>query len=222
MSQGARRSSGQLLEACYGSLLAALADLPPAVVWSPTRCVGWSVHDLMFHLLADAQRALVALHTPATTPADTDEVSYWRSWPPAAEGSDASDAGYRDTRLLASGWPPAALSSHVAATVRAVLVASGERSGDDLVRTQGKTLTVDALRSTLAVEATVHQLDLGLGTPAPAGLAEVRHVLDGLLGSVSPLDDDVRYALVGTGREPLTAHETTLLGPAADRLPLFG
>ena len=33
---------------------------------------------------------------------------------------------------------------------------------------------------------------------------------------------DVRYALVGTGREPLTAEETALLGPDAERLPLFG
>jgi hypothetical protein len=90
------------------------------------------------------------------------------------------------------------------------------------VTTQGKVMTVDTLRSTLTVEATVHQLDLGLGPATTEGLAEVRLVLDALLGEPARIPDDVRYALVGTGRERLTVEESALLGPGADRLPLFG
>jgi hypothetical protein len=32
----------------------------------PTRCLGWSVADCLYHLLGDARRALTALATPAT------------------------------------------------------------------------------------------------------------------------------------------------------------
>ena len=208
-----------LLEASYSSLLDGLSDVHGTEAWAPTRCAGWSVHDLVFHLLTDAQRALVAIHSPAAGPVDTDEASYWRAWPP--DGPNA-DVGRRTTRILASALPFGYLSELYAETAHAVVVASNARSGREVVTTQGKVLTVDTLRSTLAVEATVHQLDLGLGTATAAGLAEVRRVLDALLGEPARMADDVRYALVGTGRERLTAEESAVLGPAAKRLPLFG
>jgi hypothetical protein len=208
-----------LLEASYSSLLDGLADVDGDTAWAPTRCAGWSVHDLVFHLLSDAQRALVAIHSPHAGPPDTDAASYWQAWP--AERSDA-DLGRRTTRILASAMPFGWLSELYAETAHAVIVASNGRSGHELVTTQGEVLTVDTLRSTLTVEATVHQLDLGLGPATTEGLAEVRLVLDALLGEPARIPDDVRYALVGTGREPLTVEESALLGPAADRLPLFG
>jgi hypothetical protein len=34
--------------------------------------------------------------------------------------------------------------------------------------------------------------------------------------------NDIRYVLVGTGREPLTADERRALGDEAARFPLFG
>jgi hypothetical protein len=48
----------------------------------------------------------------------------------------------------------------------------------------------------------------------------VRHVLDGLLGRPGPILDDTRYALVGTGREPLSTDEQNTFG--AGELPLLG
>ncbi len=105
---------------------------------------------------------------------------------------------------------------------RAVLIAAGERSAEDLVATQGHVLTVGDLCSTLAVEATVHHLDLDLGGLSPRGLAEVRRVLDGLLGRAAPIADDARYAMLGTGRLPLSEDEQALLGADAAALPLFG
>ncbi|KMS65601.1 hypothetical protein ACH49_31095, partial [Streptomyces leeuwenhoekii] len=53
----------------------------------PTDCTGWAVRDLLFHLLGDAQRALVALHTPAAGPPDRDAVTYWRDWAPDPAGA---------------------------------------------------------------------------------------------------------------------------------------
>ncbi len=210
-------------EACraaYSEILDVLPAIDEDTGWLPTLCAGWTVRDLLLHLLSDAQRALVALHTPADGPADVDAISYWSSWQP---GTPGADAGRRGTRIMASAWSSVApIADLYGETARAVLVAADERPGGELVHTQGKVLSVDSLLSTLAVEATIHQLDLGLGQPAALGLAEVRRVLDGLLGAVAPFEDDVRYALVGTGRAPLMAAEREALGRLASRFPLFG
>jgi hypothetical protein len=89
-------------------------------------------------------------------------------------------------------------------------------------------LTVGDLLSTLCVEATIHHLDLttdlpGAGGPAPEGLAEVRRVLDGLVGEpVASSWTDERYALVATGRARPSQEEERELGPLSERFPLFG
>lgn len=204
----------------YHALLGVVTDLDDTVGWRATRCVGWTVRDLVHHLLSDAQRALVALHTPADGPPDVDAVSYWAAWQP---GTPGADAGRRGTRIMASAWTSVApIAASYAETARAVLHAGRTRSGDDLVATQGHVLTVDALFRTLAVEATVHQLDLQLGQPSEAGLTETRRVLDGLLGFAAPVSDATRYALIGTGRERPDDDEAEALGAAVDRIPLFG
>jgi hypothetical protein len=111
-----------------------------------------------------------------------------------------------------------------AATVTAAAAADPERH----VRTQGHTLTTGDLLTTLAVEATVHHLDLTTGlpsAPAPsaAGLTSVRAVLDGLLGRPVPVAwSDEHYARAATGRVPLSEPERHSLGPDAARFPLFG
>jgi hypothetical protein len=90
-------------------------------------------------------------------------------------------------------------------------------------------LTVGDLMRTLAVEATIHHLDLEAGLPdacgpSAAGLAEVRRTLDGLLGHRVPVTawDDAEYARKATGRRALTRKEYEHLGTDSQRLPLFG
>jgi hypothetical protein len=73
----------------------------------------------------------------------------------------------------------------------------------------------------------VHHLDLVVGLPRPGPrpepLALVRRTLDGLLGKPAPADwSDEWWALVGTGREPLSGRERRELGAAAAQLPLLG
>ena len=153
-------------------------------------------------------------------------------------------AGLRGIRIMASAWSSVtSIAELYTETALAVLTAARGRDGAELPATHGHPITLDDLLGTLAVEATVHQLDLGLGTPLPAGLREVRGVLDGLLGRPAPIADDIRYALVGTGREPLDdaepallgaesallgaesallGAESALLGADCSRLPLFG
>lgn len=116
---------------------------------------------------------------------------------------------------MASAWSTAEpIAASYVDTASAVLVAGRERAEDALVATQGHVITVDALFRTLAVEATVHHLDLRLGKPSEAGLAVTRREPDGLLGQPGPIADASRYALIGTGREPLTDEESAALGTA--------
>jgi Mycothiol maleylpyruvate isomerase N-terminal domain len=214
----------ELVRTAYQPLLSFADTVDEDTGWAATRLPGWTVRELLVHLAADCQRALVALATPADGPADTDDVSYWTHWQP---GSAGAAAGLRGTRIMASAWSsvhgPATL---YAETARAVLVAGEKADGSEVVTTQGRRLTVESLLRTLCVEATVHHLDLAdvLTTgPEPAALHEVRRVLDGLLGQPAPAAwDDTRYALVGTGRAELTGAERDELGAAAERIPLFG
>jgi hypothetical protein len=213
------------VRAAYGELLAHTDGLDEDAAWRPTGCTGWTVRDLVFHLLTDAQRALVALGTPADGVADVDAVSYWRAWQP---GTPGAQAGRRSIRIMASVWTDtSALTALYGETARAVLVQGTRVDGAALVATQGHVLTVDDLLATLAVEAAVHHLDLvafcdGPG-PGTHSLALVRATLDGLLERAAPKDwDDARYALIGTGRAPLTDAERAALGADAAKLPLFG
>ncbi len=215
----------EYLRTAYGELLACTDALDEEAAWRPTGCAGWTARDLVFHLLTDAQRALVALGTPADGAADVDAVSYWRAWQPGTAGAQA---GRRSIRIMSSVWTStSALTALYGETARAVLVQAARADAAALIATQGHVLTVDDLLATLAVEAAVHHLDLvafedGLG-PGAQSLALIRETLDGLLGRPAPTDwDDARYALIGTGREPLTDAERAALGSDAAKLPLFG
>jgi hypothetical protein len=213
-----------LLRAAYEPLIAFADVVDEDRGWLPTELPGWTVRDLLFHLAGDGQRALVAFGTPADGPADTDEVSYWTEWQP---GTPGAQAGLRGTRIMASAWSsvrgPAGL---YAETARAVLTVAERADPDQVVRTQGRSLRIASLLRTLAVEAAIHHLDLEPvlpDGPAPAVLAEVRHVLDELLGEHPALDwSDGRYARAGTGRLALSDTERAALGPLAERFPLFG
>jgi hypothetical protein len=214
-----------LLRTAYGELSGLLGALTDEETWQPTGCAGWTPVDLGFHLLSDARRALVALATPAEEPADTDAVGYWTAWQPPAPGEEDTLWATRIAASVQGGLPT--IADRYAETTAAVLVAAGRVRGGDLVRTQGRVLRVEDLLSTLVVEAAVHHLDLvrHLDRPGPAAgpLAEVRRVLEGLLGGALPERwDDVTAALRGTGRQRLTAADRLELGPGVARFPLFG
>ncbi|MET9361732.1 maleylpyruvate isomerase N-terminal domain-containing protein [Streptomyces sp. NPDC006632] len=209
----------------YGAFGDVVRRVDDAQSWTPSGCTGWAVRDLVFHCLADAQRGLVALHSPAEGPADRDAVTYWRDWQPDAVGAAH---GRRWSRVGASMFLDfGQLRELYLETTAALVVAAGRADIGLRIGTQGHVLTVGDLLTTLAVEATVHHLDLIVGLPdarhpSAAGLTCVRATLDGLLGRTVPVDwDDEHYARAATGRVPLTAPERHRLGVDADRLPLF-
>jgi len=211
-----------LLRLAYGDLCHVVDDLSDEEGWAPTGCAGWTVRDLTWHLLTDAQRALVALGRPIAVPADTDAVSYWRSWQP---GTEAAAAGRRFTRVMASVWSRfRPLQDLYLETNTATVHQASQSSPDVVVQTQGHRLTVANLLVTLVVEAGVHHLDLvaALDRPGPGvpTLGAVRHTLDGLFGGPVPLRwSDEHYARAGTGRIPLTSAECDAFGPGSATLP---
>lgn len=211
------------LETAYEDLARLALSVTEEEAWLPTGCTGWSVRDLLLHLLSDAQRGLVALATPAHATADRDAVSYWTDAP---SGDDAEYRGLRGTRIVASAYGLSRLVEQYAETARAVVHLASRTPDDRVVGTQGHTLTVPDLVSTLVVEAALHHLDLvtHLTRPGPADepLRTVRNTLDGLLGRPEPVGwDDATYARSATGRRGLTASERAALGSDADRLPLL-
>jgi hypothetical protein len=214
-----------LLRTAYGDLSGVYSSLTLEEGWQPTGCAGWTPVDLGFHLLSDARRALVALNTPVPGPADTTAVDYWTAWRPPAPGDDEELWSTRIAASVHGGL--AGIGRRYAETAAAVLVAAARVEPADLIATQGHVLTVADLLSTLTVEAAVHHLDLvaHLDRPGPAQapLAEVRRILEGLLGRPLPPGwDDATAARRGTGRQQLSDSDRAELGDDTGAFPLFG
>ncbi|MEU4360098.1 maleylpyruvate isomerase N-terminal domain-containing protein [Streptomyces virginiae] len=214
-----------VLRASYGAFDAVVTTITDERSWLSTGCAGWAVRDLVFHCLSDAQRGLVALHTPAGRAPDRDAVTYWEDWRPEPLGAAN---GRRFTRVVASMFPHInQLCELYSQTAAAVVNAAASAAPDQPVATQGHVLKAGDLIRTLAVEATIHHLDLVVSLPdAPGpsaeGLGQARRTLDGLLGRPVPAPwDDAQYARVATGRAPLSDTDRDRLGADAARFPLF-
>lgn len=100
----------EALAQAYEGITAVVAGRNDADLQRPTRCRGWLVADLLFHVLCDAQRALVALASPADGPPDVDDVSYWRTFPPGGDGDDAARHAWWVRRSAAAFDRPAECS----------------------------------------------------------------------------------------------------------------
>jgi hypothetical protein len=216
---------GQILQSVYALISHAVPDPENEQLDQATRTSAWTVRELLFHLLLDAQRALVAFSSPTDGPADVDNVTYWRPFRPTngdggrahAEYVTRVAAAYSSSQVLVEQWTETSTAAAWA----------GRREQVGIVSTQGHRLRWADLIDTLIVEATIHYLDLTLDLPAPpapaSALLHVRNVLDGLLGTALALEwDDVEYALKGTGRVALTSADRDHLGDLALKIPLLG
>jgi hypothetical protein len=206
-----------LLAQLYAAEAGAVRHSPEADYARPTR-TEWTVRELLFHQLLDAQRTLVALASPAGPgeEPDVDPVTYWRPFSP---DSDWNAPHAEFVRVAASAYSSGAvLLDHFTTTTEASARAVAAADPASLVQTQGHVITVADLASTLVVEATTHLLDLtvdlaGAPEPPPEALAESRRVLEGLNGGPLPTAwDDTEAVLKGTGRTPVTDAERAELG----------
>lgn len=219
MAEGA-----EALAAPYSSVTAFVDGLDERGFLRPTRCLGWSVQELLLHLLLDAQRALVVFAQPGADPPDTDAVSYWRAFDAVdREGAAAHATNVRRAALAYAS--PRGLVAQWTDTSSAALSAAAAADPSATVHTQGKVLTARDFVETLAVEAALHLLDLqpaGAPLPDAGALALVRRTVASLLGGDVPAGwDDATCALRLTGREPLTDDDRAALGAAADRVPVL-
>jgi hypothetical protein len=239
---------GALTEA-YRAVSVVVSELAVDDWARPTRCEGWCVRDVLFHLMLDPQRALVAFATPSERAATSDLVAYWRSFRPGTEPAARhanyvrrASAAYLRTSDLAEDWEEASEAALRAAATAImagwaetqVVARTARRRGREdsapmaaRVQTQGLVIAVPDFLATLTVEAALHLLDLTMHLPhpppvPPAALAIVRLTLGGLLGTPLPAGwDGETCALKGTGRMPLDGDDRTLLGLAGDRFPLL-
>jgi hypothetical protein len=148
-------------------------------------------------------------------------VAYWRQW---GSDADTDEEILRGTRVEASPYPWDALRRLYGEAAAAALDAMSAADPSAVVGTQGLALTVADLASTLAVEATLHHVDLvrhlpDANGPTAEGQTEVRRVRVVLLGRELPGWSDERVALVATGRADPTDEERADLGDAV--VPVF-
>jgi hypothetical protein len=114
---------------------------------------------------------------------------------------DADHAKF--VRRVAASYPSnVEIARQWAETAAAVVHAPNALSAGQRVAAQGHELAIGDSLATLAVEATIHHLDLAadaqLRGSRTEGLAVVRHTLDGILDRPVPADwDDTAYALKG-------------------------
>ncbi|PSK66769.1 hypothetical protein B0E53_01254 [Micromonospora sp. MH33] len=220
----------EALAQAYDGITAVVTRLDDAGLQRPTRCRGWLVADLLFHVLCDAQRALVALASPAPGPADVDDVSYWRAFTPGGDDEASVKHAWWARRSAAAFDRPSGVVRIWSDTAPAAVRAAAAADPDGYVTTQGHVLRVPDLLATLTTEAVIHHLDLVVDLPdapfpatAPTRVAVA--TVDGLLSddAVRPTGwDDRDYLLKATGRVPLTDRDRLELGEAAGWFPLLG
>ncbi len=181
---------------------------------APSGCAGWSVRDLVCHLVIDAQDVLITLVTPTTAAATHDSVTYWKvSGAPAAD--DPLSA--LTVRLAAAYGEPWMLKFHVDDVGQAALRA-GRLAGRDMrVSTQDMVLTAGDYLDAYVWEWTLHHLDLVQhlphhAGPAAAAVARCRAVLEQVAGGFPAAWRDEDVLRVGTGRRDPTAAERAELG----------
>jgi Mycothiol maleylpyruvate isomerase N-terminal domain len=220
----AHREALAALDRAYGGVGQLAGGLTTADLLAFSRCHGWTVVDVLFHLLCDAQRALVTLASPAPGPPDRDYVSYWADFTASADDPAPaleirrSAAAFRDGTGVVALWQE---------TAPAAVRAAQRAEPDGFLTTQGHVLAVPDFFATLVTEAAIHHLDMvvdltGAPGPHPDAAALAARTLDGLLTVARPAAWSVEeYLLKGTGRLALSDEDLSALGEAARRFPLL-
>lgn len=212
-----------LAEDC-GRVSDLLAGLSEEQFARPTRCEPWDVKELAAHLWRSLYRIPVALDDEPPAAADTDGVTYWRSYDPAdspviAENARETASTYETGGALAGAF------------ARVCAEAAGRAGTEDparLIRVWwGPALRLDEFLKTRVLETVVHGLDmtdaLGRDPVASAeGLALVADTLTALLGHDPPAAwSAMELVEKGTGRTALSPADAAALGARAAEFPLL-
>lgn len=214
------------------ALVDALADDDFAL---ESRCVSWSVADLVAHCEGMLVRLVGANAEPVAGPPQIDRVGYYRYDPDGPrEGEDSArtfSEVIRDRVIEeAAGRNPSELRASLRDAAADAITGVGLLPADRVIKRSGHpSMTFGEFVASRNLEFGVHTMDIAHGAGRPerveAGCAGVIvGILDELLGSAVPeglewTAED--YILVGTGRRPLTDGASAALGALASRFPLL-
>jgi uncharacterized protein (TIGR03083 family) len=214
------------LEAETNRLGELLSSLTPEDWTQPTRCPPLNLRELAVHTLRGGYRIIDTFAAPPLEgEPEKDAVTYWR-YDPAVVGTGVVERAQAESEARPAGADIAAEWRDV--WTKAIALAREGAEDDRLIPAVPGTTRLREFLKTRCIEVTIHGMDLrhALGLdpdPSAAGLEAACDVLRGILGTdLRPLGmDDVRFALVGTGRAELTDGEREMLGPLSDSLPLL-
>jgi uncharacterized protein (TIGR03083 family) len=204
----------------------AASALDEAAFAGPTRLPLWNVKELFAHMWGDLDRIREYLAERAPAEADTDAVSYWRSYDPAEDGPATADRAKAVAARFATGAQLVASFDEVREASIALALGTAP---DRVVATWGPALRLDDYLETRILEMGVHGLDLAAATGSapwltPEAAAVIRRILVGLLGEEPAIVrrwSDRSFLEAGTGRRGLTYEEHAALGPLAHAFPLL-
>jgi uncharacterized protein (TIGR03083 family) len=211
-----------------GSVGQLLHVLKPKQWEEPTRCPPMNVRELASHMLRGAMRIDDMLDKgPVDSEPERDGITYFRAWEGDAAGPAAAEVVQRAQEASASLPQDLAKTWDVEWT-KALQRARSYVNEDPVLHSIFGLMRLTEYLKTRCVEVVIHHMDLddALGRkphPDAGALEIVGDVLRGLLGTdLRPVGvDDVRFALIGTGRAQLNDDERRVLGPLAAKFPLF-
>jgi len=205
-----------------GSVGQLLHMLKPKQWEQPTRCPPMNVRELAAHMLRGADRIQEMLDAgPVDAEPERDGITYFQS-------VTVSGEIVKRAQEASASFPPDLAKAWDLDWTKALQRARMYINEDPVLRNVYGLMRLSEYLKTRCVEVLIHHMDLddAVGRkphPDKEALEVVGDVLRGLLGTdLRPAGvDDVRFALIGTGRAPLNDDERQLLGPLDAKFPLF-
>ncbi|TMK80876.1 MAG: maleylpyruvate isomerase family mycothiol-dependent enzyme [Actinobacteria bacterium] len=205
-----------------GSVGQLLHTLKPKQWEQPTRCPPMNVRELAAHMMRGAGRIQEMLDAgPVDAEPERDGITYFQS-------VTVSGEIVKRAQEASAAFPPDLARAWDLEWTKALQRARMYINDDPVLRNVYGLIRLTEYLKTRCVEAVIHHMDLddALGRkphPDREALEITGDILRGLLGTdLRPVGvDDVRFALIGTGRAPLNDDERQMLGPLAQKFPLF-
>lgn len=193
---------------------------------APTRCAPLGVREIVVHMLVMVEyMGKTAAKPPVSEVPVKDRVTWWDY---DIEEDQAETLRWIEKATndypagpLADRW-----STAVDRCVESLRAAAAD--GDPVVRPGDNPILLSDYAATRVLEVTIHTMDVldafGFAPdPSPEGLAVTLGILARRLGA-DPLAmgfDGADFAVLSTGRRPLTDDDRSRLGAAVERLPLL-
>jgi|SRR5690348_14794240 mycothiol maleylpyruvate isomerase-like protein len=202
-------------------------DLSDLQLMAASRCLGWTVGDVIVHIHLGLQEMLLGLVSGTVEEPDVDASSYWRIALPTNDEDADKLAGMRFIRLLSGSYRrPSGAVRHMLPAVEGIRAAAS-RLAPGAVRFQGHVLSSGDFLATWAVELAIHHLDMGrelaLSAPLPSALRLARLTVEALAGAAAPrMWSDETTVLLGAGRTSPNAEQRTEASTLIRHLPVLG